>query len=214
MIRPTLPADTEVLVPLAQETGVFKPHEIRALREVLDDYHSTNQKLGHRCVTFEQSDQILGFAYYAPAAMTDRTWYLVLDRRHAADAGSRHRRQIAEARRGRYPAVARPSVVHRNLVAAALRSDAQVLYQAQLRSRRHACRLLRRRRRHDRLPQAFRNAADGMSARLSPGKAAHDRQHRLASCQPSLGLGGLRRGVRREDKSHVPLAFGVVQSAL
>jgi ribosomal protein S18 acetylase RimI-like enzyme len=76
LIRPTSPADTEVLVPLAQETGVFKPHEIRALREVLDDYHNTNQRLGHRCVTFEQSGQILGFAYYAPAQMTDRTWYL------------------------------------------------------------------------------------------------------------------------------------------
>jgi len=76
LIRPTAAADTEALVPLAQETGVFKPHEIRALREVLDDYFSTNQKLGHRCVTFEQSGQILGFAYYAPAAMTDRTWYL------------------------------------------------------------------------------------------------------------------------------------------
>ena len=76
MIRPTSPADTETLVPLAQETGVFKPHEIRALGEVLDDYHSTNHQLGHRCVTFEQSGEILGFAYYAPAAMTDRTWYL------------------------------------------------------------------------------------------------------------------------------------------
>jgi ribosomal protein S18 acetylase RimI-like enzyme len=76
LIRPTLPADTEVLVPLAHETGVFKPHEIRALQEVLDDFHSTNHQLGHRCVTFEQSGQILGFAYYAPAAMTDRTWYL------------------------------------------------------------------------------------------------------------------------------------------
>jgi ribosomal protein S18 acetylase RimI-like enzyme len=76
VIRPTLPADTEILVPLAQETGVFKPHEIRALREVLDDYHSTNQAHGHRCVTYEQAGQILGFAYYAPAAMTDRTWYL------------------------------------------------------------------------------------------------------------------------------------------
>ncbi len=76
MIRPTSPTDTETLVPLAQETGVFKPHEIRALREVLDDYHSTTQQLGHRCVTFEQAGKILGFAYYAPAAMTDRTWYL------------------------------------------------------------------------------------------------------------------------------------------
>src|SRR5258706_14503965 len=76
MIRPTLPADSPTLIELAAATGVFKPHEIRALGEVLDDYHAANQAQGHRAITFEQSGQILGFAYYAPAAMTDRSWYL------------------------------------------------------------------------------------------------------------------------------------------
>ncbi|HTU23829.1 MAG TPA: hypothetical protein VMF30_00440, partial [Pirellulales bacterium] len=76
MIRPTTPADTDVLVPLADATGVFKPIEIQALREVLDDYHSTNHRHGHQSITFERSGEILGFAYYAPAAMTDHTWYL------------------------------------------------------------------------------------------------------------------------------------------
>ena len=33
MIRPTIPADTEFLVPLTQATGVFKPIEIEALKE-------------------------------------------------------------------------------------------------------------------------------------------------------------------------------------
>jgi ribosomal protein S18 acetylase RimI-like enzyme len=76
VIRATLPADTPTLVALASETDVFKPHEIQALQEVLDDYHRVNRELGHRSVTFEQGGKILGFAYYAPAAMTDRTWYL------------------------------------------------------------------------------------------------------------------------------------------
>jgi ribosomal protein S18 acetylase RimI-like enzyme len=76
MIRATVPADTPALLELADRTGVFKPLEIEALREVLDDYHAANSGLGHRSVTFEQNGQILGFAYYAPAAMTDRTWYL------------------------------------------------------------------------------------------------------------------------------------------
>jgi ribosomal protein S18 acetylase RimI-like enzyme len=76
VIRPTLPTDTDPLVHLADATGVFKPLEIVALREVLDDYHTTNFRHGHKCVTFEQSGTILGFAYYAPAAMTDHTWYL------------------------------------------------------------------------------------------------------------------------------------------
>jgi ribosomal protein S18 acetylase RimI-like enzyme len=76
MIRQTIPADSPTLIELARATGVFKPHEMTALGEVLDDYHATYHALGHRSVTFEQDGQILGFAYYAPAAMTDRSWYL------------------------------------------------------------------------------------------------------------------------------------------
>ena len=76
MIRPTKPGDTEALVKLAAGTNVFKPHEIVALEEVLGDYHEMNHAHGHQAVTFEQNGQILGFAYFAPAAMTDRTWYL------------------------------------------------------------------------------------------------------------------------------------------
>jgi ribosomal protein S18 acetylase RimI-like enzyme len=76
MIRPSVPADTPTLVKLAHETNVFKPHEIIALQEVLDDYHKANHEFGHRCVTLEEHGQVAGFAYFAPAAMTDRTWYL------------------------------------------------------------------------------------------------------------------------------------------
>jgi len=76
MIRPTIPEDTPALVALAHATGVFKPHEMIALQEVLDDYHAENHAHGHRSITDVVHDQIVGFAYYAPAAMTDRTWYL------------------------------------------------------------------------------------------------------------------------------------------
>ena len=61
---------------MARETEAFKPIEIQALQEVLDDYHAFNHKHGHVALTFEKDSHILGFAYYAPAAMTDRTWYL------------------------------------------------------------------------------------------------------------------------------------------
>jgi ribosomal protein S18 acetylase RimI-like enzyme len=76
MIRPTLPADSPTLIELARATGVFKSFEITALGEVLDDYHATNHAQGHRAISFEQVGEIVGFAYYAPAAMTDRSWYL------------------------------------------------------------------------------------------------------------------------------------------
>jgi ribosomal protein S18 acetylase RimI-like enzyme len=64
------------LLTLARETGVFKPIEIDALEEVLNDYHATNHAHGHRSVTYEDANEVIGFAYYAPASMTDHTWYL------------------------------------------------------------------------------------------------------------------------------------------
>src|SRR5262245_1403731 len=76
MIRPAAPADTPALLEIARGTGVFKPMEIDALREVLDDYHSDTHALGHRAACYEQDGQVIGFSYFAPAAMTDRTWYL------------------------------------------------------------------------------------------------------------------------------------------
>ena len=76
MIRPTLPTDTPALLALAEATGVFKPQEIVALNEVLDDYHETMAAFGHRCFLFEEEGAVRGFVYHAPAAMTDRTWYL------------------------------------------------------------------------------------------------------------------------------------------
>jgi ribosomal protein S18 acetylase RimI-like enzyme len=76
MIRATVPSDTPALVALAEATRVFKPIEIEALQEVLDDYHAQMRQYGHGAITFEQDGQIVGFAYYAPTAMTDRGWHL------------------------------------------------------------------------------------------------------------------------------------------
>ena len=55
MIRPTRPDDTPALVALTERTGVFKPHELVALREVLDDYHAVHHREGHRASTLERS---------------------------------------------------------------------------------------------------------------------------------------------------------------
>lgn len=76
MIRPTTPEDTPVLIELARQTEVFKPLEIVALGEVLDDYHAKEHAQGHRSITFEQDGRAIGFAYYAPASMADRAWYV------------------------------------------------------------------------------------------------------------------------------------------
>ncbi len=76
MLRPAAPADTDALVALTVGTGFFKPLEVEALREVLDDYHGGNADLGHRCFVWDEGGVLLGYVYHAPAAMTDRTWYV------------------------------------------------------------------------------------------------------------------------------------------
>lgn len=74
MLRSTKPSDTPALLALAEGTAVFKPHELVALREVLDDYHANPQK--HEAYTKERDGAIIGFVYFAPAAMTENVWYL------------------------------------------------------------------------------------------------------------------------------------------
>jgi len=76
MIRPTTYAETEFLVNMSEATGMFKPIEVQALREVLHDYFTVEQANGHICVTCEENGEVQGFAYYAPACMTEGTWYL------------------------------------------------------------------------------------------------------------------------------------------
>jgi ribosomal protein S18 acetylase RimI-like enzyme len=76
MIRPTIPEDTPTLLAITEGTGLFSELDLEALDSVLVAYHDENADLGHRCVTYEQQGQIVAFTYYAPAAMTERTWYL------------------------------------------------------------------------------------------------------------------------------------------
>src|SRR5262245_33158846 len=105
MIRPTVPEDTPTLLTLAQDTGVFKPHEMQALNEVLDDYHAHNRAEGHCCTTWEKEGVIQGFAYHAPAAMADRTWYLywiaVSKRTQARGIGGQLLRHVEDDIRGK-----------------------------------------------------------------------------------------------------------------
>jgi ribosomal protein S18 acetylase RimI-like enzyme len=76
MIRPTTPEDTPALLAIAESTGVFSALDMDALRGVLADFHAGRETETHVLVSYEQDGQVIGFAYYAPASMTDRTWYL------------------------------------------------------------------------------------------------------------------------------------------
>jgi ribosomal protein S18 acetylase RimI-like enzyme len=108
MIRSTIPEDTPTLVAMTKGTGLFLPIDLQALDEVLADYHRVEKGEGHRCVTYEQDGQAIGFAYYAPTAMTDRTWHLwwivVSKQIQARGVGGqllRHVEEAARAERGR-----------------------------------------------------------------------------------------------------------------
>jgi ribosomal protein S18 acetylase RimI-like enzyme len=108
MIRPTVPADTPVLLAITQGTGLFLPIDLEALDSVLATYHEENAEEGHRCFTYEHEGRVAGFVYYAPAAMTDRTWYLwwivVSKQIHARGVGGRllqHAEDGARAAKGR-----------------------------------------------------------------------------------------------------------------
>src|SRR3954470_16965310 len=100
-IRPIVPEETPTLIEMARGTSAFKRIEIQALQEVLDDYHHHNAALGHRAVAFERDGKTVGFAYFAEAAMTDRTWslwWIVVDRRsQAAGVGSKMLQYAEEA---------------------------------------------------------------------------------------------------------------------
>ena len=76
MIRPITPTDIDALVDLTAGTGFFKPMEVDTLREVLADFHSGASGPDHRAFLWEEDGRTLGYVYHAPAAMTDRTWYL------------------------------------------------------------------------------------------------------------------------------------------
>lgn len=76
VIRPTVPKDTPTLIEIAEGTGIFRPLEIDALDEVMSDYYAGNRALGHKALALEVGGRIVGFTYHAPAAMTDRAWYL------------------------------------------------------------------------------------------------------------------------------------------
>jgi ribosomal protein S18 acetylase RimI-like enzyme len=122
MIRPTTATETKALVDLADHTGVFKPAEIVALREVLDDYHAHANAAGHRSITLEHEGKPVGFAYYAAAAMTDRTWYLywiaVAKHTQARGAGSallRHAEEDIRTAGGRLLLIETSSLPHYEL---------------------------------------------------------------------------------------------------
>jgi ribosomal protein S18 acetylase RimI-like enzyme len=67
--------DSPRLLELARAAGVFRPSEIQALEEVLEEYFC-RRPARHRALACEAEGAVRAFIYYAPAAMTEGGWYL------------------------------------------------------------------------------------------------------------------------------------------
>jgi ribosomal protein S18 acetylase RimI-like enzyme len=76
MIRPVTPADSPALLALSEGTGFFHPSEIETLEGVLCDLFEHAHHFGHQCVAWDEGNGPVGYVYFAPEEMTDRTWYV------------------------------------------------------------------------------------------------------------------------------------------
>jgi len=124
MIRPARPSDTPRLLDLTAATGVFKAQEIEVLQELLQEYHAGSLAEDHTAIVLLDGREhltasIVGFAYYAPDVMTDRTWYLywiaIERRRQGAGLGSQLLQSVEadiRRRRGRLLFIEASSLPH------------------------------------------------------------------------------------------------------
>lgn len=100
MIRPIVPADSPALVALSGSSGLFRPDELQAVQEMLDEFHATNAAIGHRILACEEGGTPVGIAYFAPKGFTDRVWELLMIAvdapRHRQGIGSKMLRAVEE----------------------------------------------------------------------------------------------------------------------
>ena len=104
MIRPTVPADTPALVEMARQTGAYSAEEIQDLHDRLDSYPARHAAEDHQALTCDVNGRPAGVAYYAPVAMTDRTWslyWLVAPTGPGPDVADRLLRHAEQEVRGR-----------------------------------------------------------------------------------------------------------------
>ncbi|MFB9991623.1 GNAT family N-acetyltransferase [Deinococcus oregonensis] len=77
MIRPMIPEDSSAATQLVVLAGLFSAEETELVQSLLTDYFAANEAAGHGCFV-DDDDGIVGIAYYAPKAATDRTWELLM----------------------------------------------------------------------------------------------------------------------------------------
>lgn len=87
MIRRAVEDDAENVGRVAVLSGLFEQSELATVDGLMADYFTASRELGHVCLVDLQvptqpadpdTPMIVGVAYYQPAPVTDRTWYLTM----------------------------------------------------------------------------------------------------------------------------------------
>lgn len=74
-IRPATPDDMEALMNLADAIGLFQPHELEELGNMLTGYFDSSLGSNHFWLTYDDGGPV-GVAYFAPEPYADGTWNL------------------------------------------------------------------------------------------------------------------------------------------
>lgn len=77
MIRLIAPDDRSALIALVEALGLFAPHEIEVINQMLSDYFGSAAESLDFWLT-DDDDGLVGVAYVAPERMTEGTWNLYL----------------------------------------------------------------------------------------------------------------------------------------
>ena len=75
MIRPATPDDMDALMNLADAIGLFQPHELKELGNMLAGYFDGSLGSNHFWITYDDGGPV-GVAYFAPEPYAYGTWNL------------------------------------------------------------------------------------------------------------------------------------------
>lgn len=77
-IRTVKPEDTDALIGLCKATDLFVPGELEILKDMLSQYFEGDLGDDHFWIKYEDDDELIGIAYYAPETFADSVFNLYL----------------------------------------------------------------------------------------------------------------------------------------
>lgn len=104
MIRPARPEDSDAVMAIAGASGLFLPHELQAVGEILAAHFAGELGADHHWALFDE-DGPSAVAYYAPEAFAEGVWNLYMlavdPARRGGGRGATLVRSVEEELRGR-----------------------------------------------------------------------------------------------------------------